>query len=63
MNSGDLVVVAEHNRRPQDVNSVGLLYRATSGQLMIVWNDELDPEELSLYDEDDLEVVSEGSDA
>lgn len=63
MRSGDLVVVAEHNRRPQDINSIGLLYRATCGQLMIMWNDEPDPEELELYDDDDLEVVSEGCDA
>ena len=63
MNSGDLVMITKHNQRPQDVNSIGLLYRSHRGELMIMWNDEPDPEELSLYDEDDLELVSEGSDA
>lgn len=62
MRCGDLVVVAEHNRRPQDINSIGLLYRTATGELMIMWNDEPDPEELSLYDDDDLEVVSGGKD-
>ena len=58
MRCGDLVVVADHARRPQDINSIGLIYSITSGELMIRWNDEPDPEELSLYDDEDLEVVS-----
>lgn len=62
MNPGDLVMITKHNQRPQDADSIGLLYRTTRGQLMILWNDEPDPEELSLYDEDDLEVVGEGND-
>ncbi len=59
MRVGDLVMVRQDLRRPQDENSIGLVYEDTNGNWMILWNDD-DPEELSMYlDGYDLEVISE----
>lgn len=59
MKVGDLVMVRKDLRRPQDENSIGLVYEDPSGNWMILWNDD-DPEELDMYlDGYDLEVVSE----
>ena len=59
MNPGDLVMIAKDSQRPQDADSIGLLYRNASGALMIIWNDEPEHEELDLYSDFDLEIVSE----
>ena len=59
MKVGDLVMVRKDLRRPQDENSIGLVYETSRGMWMIFWNDD-DPEELSMYlDGYDLEVISE----
>jgi hypothetical protein len=55
---GDLVMVREDCRRPQDENSIGLLYEGRHQVLMILWNDEDEPEDLDNYS-DELELVSE----
>jgi nitric oxide reductase activation protein len=54
---GDLVMVREDRRRPQDENSIGLLYKDRHQVLMILWNDD-EPEDLDHYS-DELEVISE----
>ena len=61
MRVGDLVMLREDLRRPQDENSIGLVYENCDGSRMILWNDEEEPEELDNYlGGYDLEVVSEG---
>ena len=57
MKIGDLVMVREEVRRPQDENSIGLIYENSEGDLMIFWNDE-EPEALDYYN-DELEVINE----
>lgn len=60
MRVGDLVMLREDLRRPQDENSIGLVYENCDGSRMILWNDEEEPEELDNYlGGYDLEVVSE----
>ena len=55
MKVGDLIKPLD----PSWPTTVGLVFHDKQGELFVLWNDDPEAEPLELYDDDEVEVISE----